>query len=420
MYLKTFLKTYLYSAFISSNMKKKVLVITTTFPRWKNDATARFVYELSERLASKYKMIVLAPHHKGAAKRERIGKVKIRRFVYFKPESLQRLCYDGGIIPNMKKSLLAKIQMPLLILSEFFTSYKIIKKENIGMIHAHWILPQGFVSVFLKKIFKIPLLVTIHGSDLFPLKSRLLKKLQNFVIENSDFITVNSVATRNELVNRFPAYSSKVKIIPMGVDINIFKKRTVKKPKKYAKNNILLFVGRLSDQKGLQFLIESMPAVVKYNSKVKLLIIGEGSYGKNLREKVHNTKMQAYVEFLGSKSKLDLAKFYNFADIFIIPSLSTKTGTEALGLSLLEAMASGCAVIGTKVGGIPFLIKDNYNGLLIKQKDSHELSNVIITLLKGKRRSKKFGNNAIKFVRENYSWDKISKGFITVYKSLLQ
>ncbi len=401
-------------------MEKKILVIATTFPRWKNDATARFVYDLSEKLASVYKIIVLAPHHKGAAKIEAMGKLQVRRFAYFKPESLQRLCYGGGIIPNMKKSFLARIQMLLLVISEFFASYSIIRKEQINMLHAHWILPQGFVSVFLKKMFKIPLLVTVHGSDLFPLKNRLFKKLQHFVMKNADNVTVNSIATRNELLKRFSEHSSKVKVIPMGVDSSLFKKRKIEKPKKYAKNKILLFVGRLSDQKGLQYLIDSMQDISRYDSRIKLLIIGSGPYEKTLRERARSKGVEEYTKFLGPMPNSDIARYYNFADIFILPSLSTKTGTEALGLSLLEAMASGCAVIGTKVGGIPFAIKDGYNGLLVKQKDHHDLSHAIITLLKDKKKSQKLGNNAAEFVKKNYSWDKISKDFTKIYKSLLQ
>jgi|ETN01SMinimDraft_4_1059930.scaffolds.fasta_scaffold11337_1 glycosyltransferase involved in cell wall biosynthesis len=401
-------------------MEKKILVIATTFPRWKNDTTARFVYDLSERLASDYKIIVLAPHHKGAAKSESIGKVQVRRFAYFKPESLQKLCYEGGIIPNMKKSFLAKIQMPLLILSEFFASYNVIRKEQIDMVHAHWILPQGFVSVFLKKIFKIPLLVTVHGSDLFPLKSRLFKRLQHFVIRNADYVTVNSIATKKELLKRFLDYSSKVKIMPMGIDNNLFKKRKIKKSKLYIKNRILLFVGRLSDQKGLQCLIDSMQDISRYDSRAKLLVIGAGPYEKTLRERAYSKGVEEYVEFLGPMSTSDIARYYNFADIFILPSLSTKTGTEALGLSLLEAMASGCAVIGTSIGGIPFVIKDGHNGLLVKQKDSKELTKAIITLLKDKKKSQKLGNNAAGFVRKNYSLEKISKDFIKLYKELLK
>jgi len=361
-------------------MEKKILVIASTFPRWKNDSSPRFVYELSERLAANYEIIVLAPHYFKAAKKEKMGRLDVRRFAYFKPESMQKLCYGGGIIPNMKNSILAKIQMPLLILSEFFASSRIVKKERIDMIHAHWILPQGFVGVFLKKLFKMQLLTTVHGSDLFPLKNILYKILQNFVLKNSDRITVNSEATRNELVRRFPAYSSKVKIIPMGVDINLFKKKKNQKPKKYEKNKILLFVGRLSDQKGVQYLIDSMQDIRRYYPKIKLLVVGEGPYERILRDLVHNKDLEDSVEFLGSMPFLEIPQLYNYADIFVMPSLSTKTGTEALGLSLLEAMASGCAVVGTNVGGIPFVIKNNYNGILVKQKNSKDLSRAIMRI----------------------------------------
>lgn len=400
--------------------QKKILVTTTTFPRWKNDTTPNFVYDLSEKLASKHEILVLAPHHKGASKREIMGKLDVRRFAYFKPEFLQKLCYEGGIIPNMKKSFLAKIQMPFLIFSEFFVSYKIIKKKNVDMIHAHWILPQGLVGVLLKKLLKKPLLVTVHGSDLFPLKNKLFRILQKFTAKNADYITVNSEATKNELIRRFPKYSEKIKIIPMGVDVNLFKKKIIKKPTKYSKNKIILFVGRLSDQKGLQHVIDSMQDISRYDPKTKLLVIGAGPYEKTLRERAASKRIIENIEFLGALSIADIAKYHNMADIYIMPSLSTKTGTESLGLALLEAMSSGCAVIGTKVGGIPFVIKDGYNGLLAREKDPHDLSHKIITLLKNRKLARKLGKNAAEFVRKNYSWDKVSKDFMKIYDNLLK
>ena len=400
-------------------MKEKILVTTTTFPRWANDSTPRFVYDLSEKLALSYKIIVLAPHYNKSKKHEILGKLGVKRFVYFKPEILQKLCYDGGIIPNIKKSFIAKIQLPFLILSEFFASYGIIKKENIDMIHAHWMFPQGFIGVFLKKLFKIPLIVTIHGSDLFALKNAVFEKMRNFVVKNADYITVNSIATKKELITRFPHYSSKIKTIPMGVDISLFRKRYLKKPKKYANNRILLSVGRLSDQKGLQYMIKAMATIIKYDPKARLLIIGEGPYKKTLRKMIDGGQ-ENNINFLGPMPMPDIARYYNYADIFIMPSLSTKTGTEALGLSLLEAMSSGCTVMGTKVGGIPFIIKNGYNGLLVNQKDSNSLSSAILTLLKDKRKSQIFGKRAAEFVRKNYSWEKISKEFIKLYADLLK
>ena len=400
--------------------KGKILVLASTFPRWKNDATPRFVYDLSDRLASQYGIIVLAPHHNRAKKKEIMGKLNVRRFSYFKPESMQRLCYEGGMIPNMKKSFLARIQLPLLVISEFFSAYNIIKKENISMVHAHSILPQGFVAAILKKIFGIPLLVTIHGSDLFPLKNSLFKKLQNFVVKNADIITANTKATRDELVGRFPEYSSKVKIIPMGVNPDFFKKLKVKKPAKYSKNKLLLFVGRLSDQKGLQYLIDALPEIVRKEPAAKLLIIGDGPFKSELEKKINENRIKDYVEFLGSLPSSEVVKYHNYADIFVLPSLANKTGTEALGLALMEAMSSGCAVVGTKVGGIPSLIKDGDDGLLVQQKDSKHLADAIAGLIKNRKKAETMGKNASKSIRANYSWDKISKEFLNIYKNLLR
>jgi len=83
-------------------------------------------------------------------------------------------------------------------------------------------------------------------------------------------------------------------------------------------------------------------------------------------------------------------------------------------------MSSGCAVIGTNVGGIPFVIKGGYNGILVRQNNKLELSNSITSLLKDQEKSQKLGNNAAKSVRKDYSWEKISKDFIKLYEGILK
>ena len=115
-----------------------------------------------------------------------------------------------------------------------------------------------------------------------------------------------------------------------------------------------------------------------------------------------------------------MVKYNNWADVFVLPSLANKTGTEALGLALMEAMSSGCAVVGTNVGGIPSLIKNGYNGILVKQKDSGELSKAILMPLKNRKKAEKMGKNAAAFIQKNYSWDKIGKEFINLYKSIIR
>lgn len=395
--------------------KQRVLVLSTTFPRWFNDTYPSFVYHLSRRLGEKHDMVALAPHYPKALKQEKMGTIDVRRFSYFKPESLQKLCYDGGVIPNLKKSFLAKLQLPLLLETEFLAARKIVKNESISLIHAHWVLPQGLIGALLKRKFKIPLIITIHGSDLFPLKNSFFRKLQQFSFAHADIITVNSDATKKEVLSRFPWLRSKVREIPMGVDVNHFKPRAIKKPLTLTDSKVILFVGRLSDQKGLQYAIEAMPFVLKKEPKAKLLIIGEGPYKQELENQIFKKNVGNAVQFLGPLTQEEIAYHHNICDAFILPALSNTTGTEALGLSLLEAMASGCAVIGTKIGGIPTIIENGENGLLIDQKNPEQLAKATLDILKNKKKAQEMGENGAAFVRKHYSWETVVKEFLKAY-----
>src|SRR4051812_924330 len=98
--------------------KKKVLVLASTFPRWKNDTTPPFVFELEKRLIKDFDINVIAPHYPGAKKYEVIENLKIYRFQYFWPAKFQKLCYDGGILPNLKKNKFLYFQAFTLVFFE--------------------------------------------------------------------------------------------------------------------------------------------------------------------------------------------------------------------------------------------------------------------------------------------------------------
>ena len=163
-----------------------------------------------------------------------------------------------------------------------------------------------------------------------------------------------------------------------------------------------------------------MPEIVKKEPTAKLLIIGEGPFKAELERRINENKVIEHVEFLGSLPASEVAKCHNYASVFILPSLANKTGTEALGLALMEAMSSGCAVIGTNIGGIPSLIKNGYNGILVWQKDSMELYKSVAALLKNKKKAEAMGKNAAAFIQKNYSWSKVGKEFIEIYEKILK
>tara|TARA_Y100000310_G_scaffold345466_1_gene465302 strand:+ start:11797 stop:12999 length:1203 start_codon:yes stop_codon:yes gene_type:complete len=393
---------------------KRILVTATTFPRWKNDTEPNFVFVLSKLLASYgHKVTALVPHFHKAKKSEVLDNVKIYRFSYFFPYSLQKLCYEGGIFGNLKRYKLTYFQLPLLFLFEFLNTVKLIKKEKINVIHAHWILPQGFIAYLCKKLFKVKYIVTAHAGDVFPLKSGFFRFLSYLTVKNSDYCTANSTFTKNKL--KEISGKKDIRIIPMGVDLSIFNERNKDSNirRKYGiKKEFILTVGRLAEKKGIKYLVMSMEHVIKKMPESKLIIVGYGPEKESLEKLTKELKLEKNIAFAERVESENLPKFYATADLFVGPSIVTKSGdTEGLGVVFLEALASGTCVIGGNVGGIPDIINHNETGILVRQKDSKQLTNAIIKLLSNKKQRKNLARNGLKHIEKIYSWKLIGKKF---------
>ena len=410
------------SSFFKQN-KKNVLILTTTFPRWKDDTTPTFVYELSKRLkAEKLELIILAPHHREAKNFEVLDDLKVYRFPYFYPMRYQRLAYGGGILPNIKSSNLAKIQVPFLFLSELFWTFKIIREKNIDGVHSHWMIPSGLIGAFCRRAFGIPHIATLHGSDVNTIKkSRILRKICSFIVHNSDRITTNSNFIKNVVLSIDDKAQDKVEIIPMGVDIESFKsKEDVNLKAFFGVKYLILSVGRLIDWKGISYLIMAMKKVITKFPNTKLLIGGSGPERENLENLVVKLDLKKTIIFIGYIKNIDLPKYYRSADVFCLPSINLNGQTEALGVVLLEAMACGIPVVGSNVGGIPDIIKDGYNGFLVPEKSPEDLANRIIELLSNDKIAKEFIVNGLNTVRDKFSWGIVTGRFCNVYKQLLE
>ena len=141
----------------------KICVITTSYPAYKGHFQSPFVYELTKNLVkNKQNVEVVCPFYKiSKSKQETIEGIKIHRFQYAYPRFFQKLTSGGGIPSNMKSSFLAKIQLPFFLLSMMIKSFKVAKKCDI--VHAQWAL-SGLIGVFIKKIYKKPLILTTRGA----------------------------------------------------------------------------------------------------------------------------------------------------------------------------------------------------------------------------------------------------------------
>lgn len=407
----------------NKGVERRVLVTATTFPRYKDDTEPSFVFDLCREMKERYDQLVLVPDSPVSKKEEELGGVKVKRFKYFF-KRYQKLCYEGGILPNIKKSFLAKIEVPFLFFSELLSVRKEIKKEKIDLIHAHWILPQGVVAWIMKKIYKVPYIATAHAGDVFPARKGFLRFVAKRVIRNADFCTANSNYTKKVLLEISKVSEDKMAVIPMGVDLSNFnpsKKSISLRYKHKINGELLLTVGRLAEKKGIKYLIKAMPNVLQEFPEARLMIVGDGPEKKRLERLTEELDLCGRVIFIKKTSHKELPKYYASADLFIGPSIVTESGdTEGLGVVFLEALASGTAVIGSDVGGIPDIIKNNVTGLLVEEKNPMDLAEKILFLLRHKKAREALVINGRKHIEKNYSWPNVGKRFKEVYNHILE
>lgn len=399
-------------------MKKKLLVLTSTFPRWQNDTDPPFVYELSSRLTDEFDVTVLAPHYPGAEKKEIMSGMQVCRFRYFF-EKLEILAGSTGILPTLKHNRLYYLLVPFFLTGQLLSLLLLCHRLKPDVLHAHWLIPQGLMAFIAEKVTGIPYIVTAHGADVFGLRGTVFRRLKRMIVRRARAVTVVSKALSDALQEIY-ALHSPVKIIPMGVCSRTFspdRKESALKEKYGIHGPFLLYVGRLTEKKGVGFLIESMTRVIQEFPACKLLIIGSGELKDVLTQKVEELRLLDNVIFLGALSNQEIPPFYATADLFIGSSIQTEEGdTEGFGLTFVEAAMSGCMIVGSDVGGISDIIKDNETGFLVPEKDSKAIADRVIYCLQNMERVKGIRERARKRCIDQYDFQVIARR----YSELLQ
>ena len=391
---------------------KRILVLTSTFPRWKDDEDPPFVFELCKRLRAHYQVHVLAPHYPRSKTEEYLSGIYVQRFHYFiKP--WERLAYQGGILSNLKHHPWQYGLLPFFFMGELFTLIRLLKKYKFHLIHAHWLIPQGLVASLARLFIKSapPLICTSHGSDLFALQGNINKTVKRYIVSNSKAVTVVSNAMRNEIL-KLNVDHEKVYVISMGVDLqNRFTPPEIR-------NNIgsILFVGRLVEKKGLRYLIDALPLILKKHPKVCLRIAGDGPEKDNLESRCIQLGISDYVHFLGAMKNELLPALYQSSNVVVFPSVTS----EGFGLVLVEALGCQCAAVVTDLPAFQDIIIDGKTGLVVSQKNIQQLAEKVILLLNDYELGRSMGIEGRRFVLKNYDWGIIEQKYVDLIESIVR
>jgi glycosyltransferase involved in cell wall biosynthesis len=360
---------------------KEILVLTTCYPLSDRDISAIFLRTLYENMADRQRVniTILAADHAEAEKHyeKRLGSgfLKVVRYRYFFKQ-YEQLLYGDAVLSNLKKNRFLYLLLPFFMISFFFTAVLTLSRQRFALIHAHWALPSGLVAVVLGKLYGIPVMVTSHGGDVYGLRSFLSRRLLAYVFRNAQCVNAVSEPLKKEILIIEP--ESNVFVLSMGVDENLFRPvEVVCEDHGFCSDDVLLlFVGRFSEKKGIEYLLEALSCLVSQDNRYKLILIGKGNLENKLRQSVQSLALDRHVVFMGAVENHRLPQYYALADLVVVPSVDAVGGKEGLGLTIIEALLCGKRIIASKVGGIATF--ENFKAVtLVPQKNSKELAAAI-------------------------------------------
>lgn len=385
----------------------KILILHRA-PLW-GSGSGTYVRKLSEELAKTDKVAIVAPE-KREFKKINIYPVKTPFPGVFQnhPEYPRAKKYAEMTGEEFSRYLIPYLQTALKAVAEF-------KPDIIHVQHASFLV---WIADYIKSIYNIPFVVTIHGPDLnAALQDRRIRILTKHCLVRASKIFPNSYDSKNRFYAIFgETYRKKTRTVFPGVDFKLFpldKKIKIIDKKYHLKGKrLVIFVGRLDKEKGIEYLIRAAKDI-----PAEVFILGGGDYKKDLEKQAKELKLKNvhFLGYFGDKYVEELREFYQRADVVVVPS----TVKEALGIVILEAMACRTPVVASRIGGIPNVVKDGKTGFLVKPRSSKEIAEKVNLIVKNEKLRLAMKERCRKFIEERFTWEKAAGAIYECYEKAL-
>jgi colanic acid/amylovoran biosynthesis glycosyltransferase len=267
-----------------------------------------------------------------------------------------------------------------------------MRSKALTHLHVHFATPASNVALIASRVFPITFSITVHGPDEFYDVSqyRLPQK-----ITSASFICCIGAYARSQLMKLSPASEwGKFEISPLGVDSSAFAPRPFRENPEIFD---LICVGRLTPAKGQHILIAAIARLLKEGRSIRLRLVGDGPDRRSLEKMVDELGLGDHVIFEGAVNQDRIRSLYTQADLFVLASFA-----EGIPVVLMEAMAMEIPCVTTFITGIPELIRDGVDGILIQPSDDVELAKAIARLADDAMLRRGIGEQGRKRVREKY------------------
>lgn len=397
-------------------------VLTHNYPRFPGDFSGTFVEALCEELAVQEQRVTVYAPYDPAYNRPLRAPVDLQLYRYAWPDSLHKLGYMRTMQSDLALRLEAYALSPALFARGIQATMAGARRNRPDVLHAHWLLPNGFIAAVVSRRLNIPLVVSIPGSDAQVARSNaLFRSMARFALRQADLLTANSADLRDA-------------VLPLGADLGKFDMiiygtdPAALRPDETgvaalradlgigADDVVALCVGRMVPKKGFDVLIRALATPSLRERPVVGVMVGEGDDKAAWQQLALDLGVAERLRWVGNVPKTAIGRYYNMADVLAMPSVSRPA--DGLNVCVLDAMSCGKPVIGTTVAGNPLAIVNETTGLLIPEQDADALAGALARLVDDATLRRRMGAASRARIENELGWPHLARRYIQHYETL--
>jgi glycosyltransferase involved in cell wall biosynthesis len=351
-----------------------------------------------------------------------LGPVTLRLYRYAWPPRLHRLGYMRSMQSDLALRLEAYLLSPALFAAGIRQVLADASRLRPDVLHAHWVLPNGFIGAVASRRLGIPLAVSVPGSDAqVAAKNPLFRRMAAFTFQQAALLTANSAELRDAVLP-LGADLSKFDMIIYGTDPDALRPDRCGVAELRARLGIapetpvILCVGRMVYKKGFDVLIRALAEAPLCGREVAVVMVGGGDELGAWQQLAQALGVAERIHWVGSVPKTEIGVYYNMAELLAMPSVSKPA--DGLNVCVLDAMSCGKPVVASTVAGNPLAVAGGVTGLLVPEQEPLALAKAIATLLDNPEQAQAMGAAGRKRIEEELGWPHLARRYVQHFEQM--
>lgn len=407
----------------------RIGILTHNYPRFPGDFSGVFMQQLCEELARQGESVhVIAPFDPAYTADILSGSnPRLHLYRYAWPPRAHTLGYMRTMRADVRMRLSTYFLSPAFFLSGYLAALRVARKQALDLLHAHWVLPNGYLGALVSKRLNIPLVVSIPGSDaLVAAQNPIFRAMARTAFQRAALITANSRALQRVAVDELGADPDKFELVIYAVDPDRLRPDPTGvlqlRQKLGIPENAFVFlaVGRMVYKKGFDILIHALAQIQQRTADlprpVHTIMVGEGDLWHAWQELARRLGVEN-IHWVGNIPTHEMSVYYNAADVLVMPNV-TRPAT-GLGVTVLDAMACGKAIIGSDTAGNPLVVEHGLNGYIVPEGDASALARAMLDLAEQPARAAAMGEASRRLIETRFGWPHVVRHYRRRYREIV-